>query len=210
MSKEILLDNEVVIAVDGVTEIPAGTREGLEDEFKQFLTADRRADLILIGRGLTAMRAMLNSSVTTTDLIVCPMSEDEQCRIVESFYRLDTDTAKWLVRQVDHAMHEAAQVLVGHHDFTTFRSIHCQSASPVKTLDVLDVRRFGEEIEITASARSFLHHQVRSMVGCLMMVGRGQWSSADLKGALDAKDRKALGFNAPPDGLYFVEARYPA
>ncbi|MFO1241514.1 MAG: tRNA pseudouridine(38-40) synthase TruA [Sphingomonadaceae bacterium] len=118
----------------------------------------------------------------------------------------------WRVPQAldSDAMHEAAQVLVGHHDFTTFRSIHCQSASPVKTLDVLDVRRFGEEIEITASARSFLHHQVRSMVGCLMMVGRGQWSSADLKGALDAKDRKALGFNAPPDGLYFVEARYPA
>jgi tRNA pseudouridine38-40 synthase len=101
-------------------------------------------------------------------------------------------------------------VLVGHHDFTTFRSIHCQSASAVKTLDVLDVRRFGEEIEIAASARSFLHHQVRSMVGCLMMVGRGQWSAADLKAALDAKDRTALGFNAPPDGLYFIEARYPA
>jgi tRNA pseudouridine38-40 synthase len=117
----------------------------------------------------------------------------------------------WRVPQAldSDAMHEAAQVLVGHHDFTTFRSIHCQSASPVKTLDVLDVRRFGEEIEITASARSFLHHQVRSMVGCLMMVGRGQWSSGDLKAALDARDRKALGFNAPPDGLYFVEARYP-
>ena len=107
------------------------------------------------------------------------------------------------------AMHEAAQLLVGHHDFTTFRSIHCQSASPVKTLDSLDVRRFGEEIEIAAAARSFLHHQVRSMVGCLMMVGRGQWSAADLKAALEAKDRTALGFNAPPDGLYFIEARYP-
>jgi tRNA pseudouridine38-40 synthase len=107
------------------------------------------------------------------------------------------------------AMHAAAQLLVGHHDFTTFRSIHCQSASPVKTLDSLDVRRFGEEIEIAASARSFLHHQVRSMVGCLMMVGRGQWSAANLKAALEAKDRTALGFNAPPDGLYFVEARYP-
>lgn len=107
------------------------------------------------------------------------------------------------------AMHEAAQLLVGNHDFTTFRSIHCQSASPVKTLDTLTVRRFGPEIEIEASARSFLHHQVRSMVGCLMMVGRGQWSAADLKAALDAKDRAALGFNAPPDGLYFVEARYP-
>jgi tRNA pseudouridine38-40 synthase len=107
------------------------------------------------------------------------------------------------------AMHEAAQLLVGNHDFTTFRSIHCQSASPVKTLDTLTVRRFGPEIEIEAAARSFLHHQVRSMVGCLMMVGRGQWSAKDLKAALEAKDRTALGFNAPPDGLYFVEARYP-
>ncbi len=106
------------------------------------------------------------------------------------------------------AMHEAAQCLVGTHDFTTFRSIHCQSASAVKSLDRLDVRRHGEEIEIAAEARSFLHHQVRSMVGCLMMVGRGQWSAGDLQAALDAKDRAALGFNAPPDGLYFVEARY--
>jgi tRNA pseudouridine38-40 synthase len=105
-------------------------------------------------------------------------------------------------------MHEAAQLLVGHHDFTTFRSIHCQSASAIKTLDSLTVRQFGNEIEIEAAARSFLHHQVRSMVGCLMMVGRGQWNANDLKTALDAKDRSALGFNAPPDGLYFVEARY--
>lgn len=108
------------------------------------------------------------------------------------------------------AMQAAAQILVGTHDFTTFRSIHCQAQSAIKSLDSLTVRRFGEEIEIEAAARSFLHHQVRSMVGCLMMVGRGQWSAADLKAALDAKDRAALGFNAPPDGLYFVEARYPA
>jgi tRNA pseudouridine38-40 synthase len=107
------------------------------------------------------------------------------------------------------AMHDAAQNLVGLHDFTTFRSIHCQSASPVKTLDRLNVTRLGDEIEVTAAARSFLHHQVRSMVGCLMMVGRGQWTAADLIAARDARDRAALGFNAPPDGLYFVEALYP-
>lgn len=106
------------------------------------------------------------------------------------------------------AMHEAAQLLVGLHDFTTFRSAHCQSASAIKTLDRLDVRREGERIEIEAAARSFLHHQVRSMVGCLALVGRGKWSVADLKAALDARDRAALGLNAPPDGLYFVEARY--
>ena len=106
------------------------------------------------------------------------------------------------------AMHEAAQLLVGLHDFTTFRSAHCQSASPIKTLDRLDVRREGERIEIEASARSFLHHQVRSMVGCLALVGRGKWGATDLQAALDARDRAALGLNAPPDGLYFVEARY--
>ena len=107
------------------------------------------------------------------------------------------------------AMHAAAQTLVGRHDFTTFRSAHCQSDSPVKTLDRLDVVRDGDRIAIHAAARSFLHHQVRSMVGCLALVGRGRWSVADLVAARDARDRAALGLNAPPDGLYFVEAVYP-
>jgi tRNA pseudouridine38-40 synthase len=106
-------------------------------------------------------------------------------------------------------MDEAARLLIGRHDFTTFRSAHCQSESPVKTLDRLAVRRLDDTIEIEAAARSFLHHQVRSMVGCLELVGRGKWSTADLKAALEAKDRAALGFNAPPDGLYFVAATYP-
>jgi tRNA pseudouridine38-40 synthase len=106
------------------------------------------------------------------------------------------------------AMHTAAQVLVGHHDFTTFRSVHCQSASPLKTLDRLDVTRTGDRILIHASARSFLHHQVRSMVGCLSLVGQSKWTATDLKTALEAKDRAALGLNAPPDGLYFVRADY--
>jgi tRNA pseudouridine38-40 synthase len=122
---------------------------------------------------------------------------------------LDSGRA-WRVPVTLHAdaMDEAARVLVGRHDFTTFRSAHCQSASPLKTLDKLRVRRLGERIEIEASARSFLHHQVRSMVGCLELVGRGKWTKSDLKAALEAKDRAALGFNAPPDGLYFVAARY--
>ncbi len=106
------------------------------------------------------------------------------------------------------AMQEAAQLLVGQHDFTTFRSAHCQATSPVRTLDRLDVVRAGEMIVINASARSFLHHQVRSMVGCLSLVGRGKWSVADLKAALEAKDRTQLGLNAPPDGLYFMRADY--
>jgi tRNA pseudouridine38-40 synthase len=107
------------------------------------------------------------------------------------------------------AMAEAARSLVGRHDFTTFRSAHCQSDSAVKTLDRLDVRREGDVILVEAAARSFLHHQVRSMVGCLQLVGRGKWSAADLKAALEARDRAALGLNAPPQGLYFVEAVYP-
>jgi tRNA pseudouridine38-40 synthase len=107
------------------------------------------------------------------------------------------------------AMQEGAAQLIGRHDFTTFRSAHCQSDSPVKTLDRLEVSRVGEEVHIEAAARSFLHHQVRSMVGCLALVGRGQWAPQDMKKALEAKDRAALGFNAPPHGLYFVEASYP-
>jgi tRNA pseudouridine38-40 synthase len=106
------------------------------------------------------------------------------------------------------AMAAGAALLVGRHDFTTFRSAHCQSDSPVKTLDRLEVRREGEEIHVAAGARSFLHHQVRSMVGSLAMVGRGQWTPADIGTALAARNRSALGLNAPPQGLYFVEALY--
>ncbi len=132
-------------------------------------------------------------------------------RIVDRRAPLALDEGKaWRVApplDVD-AMHEAAQRLVGLHDFTTFRSAHCQSASPVKTLDRLGVRRVGGGIEIEAAARSFLHHQVRSMVGCLALVGQGKWTPDDVTTALEAKDRSELGLNAPPDGLYFVEAVY--
>ena len=107
------------------------------------------------------------------------------------------------------AMAEGAAMLVGRHDFTTFRSAHCQSESPTKTLDRLHVERAAEEVRIEAAARSFLHHQVRSMVGCLALVGRGQWDASQIKAALEARDRSALGFNAPPQGLYFVQALYP-
>jgi tRNA pseudouridine38-40 synthase len=106
------------------------------------------------------------------------------------------------------AMHTAAQRLIGKHDFTTFRAIECQANSPLKTLDRLDVARDGDEIRITASARSFLHHQVRSMVGSLMLVGEGRWSGGDLAAALAARDRKACGPIAPPDGLYLVRVEY--
>jgi tRNA pseudouridine38-40 synthase len=106
-------------------------------------------------------------------------------------------------------MRDGASHLIGRHDFTTFRSAQCQSDSPVKTLDRLEVAQAGEEIRVAAAARSFLHHQVRSMVGCLALVGRGQWAPEEMRKALEARDRSALGFNAPPHGLYFVEAVYP-
>ena len=109
----------------------------------------------------------------------------------------------------DEAMNRAAQALVGLHDFSTFRSVHCQAKDPVKTLDRLDVEREGDEIRIHAAARSFLHHQVRSMVGCLKLVGAGTWREEQVAEALAAKDRSKLGLNAPPHGLYFVAASYP-
>lgn len=124
---------------------------------------------------------------------------------------LDRDRAWQLGTQLDHeAMHRAAQSLVGLHDFTTFRSAHCQADSPVKTLDRLDVERDGEEVRIHAEARSFLHHQVRSMVGCLALVGMGRWREEQVAEALEARDRQALGLNAPSCGLYFVRAVYPS
>jgi tRNA pseudouridine38-40 synthase len=114
-----------------------------------------------------------------------------------------------LPRRLDaEAMHAAAQRLVGKHDFTTFRSTECQAKSPEKTLDRLDVSRLGDEIHITAVARSFLHNQVRSMVGSLVVVGDGKWQAADLARVLEARDRSACGPVAPPDGLYLVKVDY--
>ena len=106
------------------------------------------------------------------------------------------------------AMHHAAQVLVGHHDFTTFRDVGCQSKSPVKTLDVARVTRFGQEVHLVFQARSFLHRQVRSMAGTLVEVGLGRWSAPDVKRALEAKDRARCGPVAPSAGLYLSGVRY--
>jgi tRNA pseudouridine38-40 synthase len=106
------------------------------------------------------------------------------------------------------AMHKAAQRLIGKHDFTTFRSTECQAKSPVKTLDILKVERSGEDVYVTSVARSFLHNQVRSMVGSLVPVGEGKWSPDDLAKALEARDRAACGPVAPPDGLYLMKVDY--
>ncbi|MGE3245356.1 MAG: tRNA pseudouridine(38-40) synthase TruA [Beijerinckiaceae bacterium] len=106
------------------------------------------------------------------------------------------------------AMHEAAQLLVGRHDFTTFRASECQANSPVRTIDVLDVQRTGDRIEIRASALSFLHHQIRSFAGSLEHVGSGKWTRLDLQAALDARDRKRCGSVAPPFGLYLSGVDY--
>lgn len=116
----------------------------------------------------------------------------------------------WRVpRRLDvEAMHAAAQRLVGKHDFTTFRSTECQAKSPEKTLDRLDVSRAGDEVHIVAVARSFLHNQVRSMVGTLVPVGDGKWTADDVSRALAARDRAACGQVAPPEGLYLVKVDY--
>jgi len=122
----------------------------------------------------------------------------------------DKGLAWQVARPLDAAaMAEGAAGLLGRHDFTTFRSVHCQAESPLRTLDRLDVARDGDVVTVRASARSFLHHQVRSMVGCLALVGEGRWTPGDVRAALEARDRAALGYNAPSDGLYFIGADYP-
>lgn len=123
---------------------------------------------------------------------------------------LDRNRVWWLLAEIDAgAMADAANVFIGHHDFTTFRATQCQAASPVKTLDRFDVEKIGDEIRCTVVARSFLHNQVRSMVGSLKHVGEGKWSKADLASALAARDRTACGTVAPASGLYLADVIYP-
>lgn len=138
-------------------------------------------------------------------------------RIIQrpSFLALDRGTAWHFKRALNiSAMQEAAQHLLGHHDFTTFRASECQAKSPIRTLDRLDITarpydgQGGREIILETEGRSFLHHQVRNMVGTLVLVGEGKWQPDQVKLALDAKDRKAGGPTAPPDGLYLVRIDY--
>jgi tRNA pseudouridine38-40 synthase len=122
---------------------------------------------------------------------------------------LDLGKVWWLPVDLDaEAMHEAAQLLLGKHDFSTFRAAQCQAQSPVKTLDRFEVARYGELIELRCDARSFLHNQVRSMVGSLRLVGEGKWRGTDLRRALEARDRARCGPVSPPDGLYLLKVDY--
>ena len=122
---------------------------------------------------------------------------------------LEANRAWFVAKELDHdAMHAAGQVLVGKHDFTTFRAAQCQANSPVRTIDRLEVSRIGELIEMRVSAQSFLHNQIRSFAGTLKLVGEGKWTPADVRVALEARDRKACGPVAPPDGLYFMAVDY--
>jgi len=160
--------------------------------------------------------------VVVRDCAVVPDSFDARFSATARHYRyrilarraasaLDSDRVWWVPQPLNAAaMAAAAQVLVGRHDFTTFRAAGCQSRSPVKTLDRLAVTRAGEEILIEASARSFLHNQVRSMVGSLKLVGEGKWTAADLAAALSAANRAACGPVAPARGLYLVQVDYEA
>jgi tRNA pseudouridine38-40 synthase len=132
-------------------------------------------------------------------------------RIVNRRAPLTVDHGRaWLVNVTldATAMHDAAQVLLGKHDFSTFRASLCQAQSPIKTLDRLSIHRVGEEIQVIVEARSFLHHQVRNFVGTLRLVGEGKWSKDDLKAALEARDRAEGGPTAPPDGLYLTRVSY--
>jgi len=159
--------------------------------------------------------------IVVTDVKIVPESFEARFSAVKRHYRyrivnrrapltLDRNLALHVSHPLDaDAMHAAAQVLVGKHDFSTFRFIHCQAPSPVKTVDHLRVSRFGEEIEITCSARSFLHNQVRSFVGALKWVGEGRWSAVDLRHALEARDRRRCAPVAAACGLYLTKVDYP-
>lgn len=122
---------------------------------------------------------------------------------------LEANRAWFVARDLDHeAMHEAGQMLVGRHDFTTFRAAQCQANSPVRTIDRLEVTRSGDLIEMRVSAQSFLHNQIRSFAGTLKLTGEGKWTADDVRTALEARARKACGPVAPPDGLYFMAVDY--
>lgn len=170
---------------------------------------------------LNAHLAQAGEQVSVVDAVAAPDDFDARFSALRRHYlyriinrparlALEANRAWWVPKPLDHeAMHAAAQQLVGHHDFTTFRSAHCQASSPVRTLDRLNVSRRGDLIEIRASAQSFLHNQIRSFAGTLKLAGEGKMTPADVRAALEARDRAACGPVAPPEGLYFMRVDYP-
>lgn len=179
------------------------TKEWDTDTIRDALNAHLRPHPIAI---LAAERAADDFNARTSAI-----SRHYLYRIINRRADLTLEAGRaWRVpRPLDAAaMHKAAQRLIGKHDFTTFRSTECQAKSPVKTLDILKVERSGEDVYVTSVARSFLHNQVRSMVGSLVPVGEGKWSADDLAKALEARDRAACGPVAPPDGLYLMKVDY--
>ncbi|WP_150287383.1 tRNA pseudouridine(38-40) synthase TruA [Rhabdaerophilum calidifontis] len=170
---------------------------------------------------LNAHLAQAGESVTIRDAGRAPPGFDARLSAIRRHYRyrilnrrappaLDRERVWHVARPLDaEAMGAAARTILGRHDFTTFRAASCQAKSPIRTLERLEVTRNGAEIWVEASARSFLHHQVRSMVGSLARVGHGVWPVAAMRAALDARDRARCGPVAPPDGLYFMAVDYP-
>ncbi|MCC2099146.1 MAG: tRNA pseudouridine(38-40) synthase TruA [Hyphomicrobiales bacterium] len=208
------LSGELVV-VNGAGRTDAGVHASAQVAHVD-LAREWRTDVIRDG-----MNAHLRSdSVTVLGCERVAQDFDARFSAIKRHYRyiilnrrappaIDNKRVWHMARGLDaEAMHEAAQCLVGRHDFTTFRASECQAKSPVKTLDVLDVARDGERIEIRASALSFLHHQIRSIAGSLEHVGSGRWTKADLFAALEACDRKRCGVVAPPWGLYLSQVDY--
>jgi tRNA pseudouridine38-40 synthase len=201
----------------------AGRTDSGVHAFGQVIHADLSRDWqpFKLRNALNAHLMMANERVSVIDVREVDESFDARFSAVKRHYlyriinrpsplAVEAGHAWWVPKPLDHeAMHAAAQMLVGHHDFTTFRSAHCQATSPVRTLDRLDVSRTGDLIEIRASAQSFLHNQIRSFAGTLKLAGDGKMTPDDVRKALEARDRKECGPVAPPEGLYFMKVDYP-
>ena len=213
---------EAVLAFSGETARVNGS--GRTDAGVHALGQVAHFDLVR-ERTAETVRKALNAHLRPQPIAVLtaeamPASFDARLSAIHRVYRyrivnrpaplaLDMGRAWHIVTQLDvDLMHEAAQTLVGKHDFTSFRASECQAKSPVKTLDGLTVVRQGQEVVITAEARSFLHHQVRNIAGTLRLVGIRKWRPSVVREVLEARDRGRAGETAPPDGLYFVRVDY--
>lgn len=216
---------KAILALSGETVVirGAGRTDSGVHAMGQVVHADLSRDWVpdKLRNALNAHLGMAGESVAVIEVRAAPDDFDARFSALRRHYlyriisrparlALEAQRAWWVPKPLDHlTMHEAAQQLVGHHDFTTFRSTHCQAKSPVRTLDRLDVTRTGDLIEIRATAQSFLHNQIRSFAGTLKLAGEGKMSPTDVRAALDARDRSACGPVAPPDGLFFMKVDYP-